>query len=1162
MVSPRVSRRRYPRASFLAALAIAVTPVQPAGAASPQPIPSIRTFTLEDGLPQSTILTIALEPRGRLWVGTQLGAAFYDGQRFTPFPLPISGATSWVDTIAVTHDGAVWFGLHSGELVRYAAEKFTHFGAAEGFDGAQGIRAIFEASAGGGHALWAATAVGLFRLVGERWSRVELGPGLERVSVNALAEGALPSGAPTLWVGTSLGLLHCEEGRCAPFASKAGGLPDERISALLSSTGEGGRKELWVGTVLGLSRLAEGRWEHFTTSSSPLSNGYVWTLAETVSGSGRRTLWIGTFGGGLARLTDGVWTVMSKASSGLPDDYITALAPSKGEHGGRTLWIGTRTSGLARLRHDGFGGFTPRNSPFSGAVAGITEVSPQGAAPEIWFSMDSGVIRLSEQGFSPLTAPGMKENFGNAVSVLFSPKRHPGVVWIGSDSAGLHRWENGQVRTYDRRDAALLGSTPLDLRESIDRRALLVASVIGAARLDEQGTWQVFTRQSTPLLDDQVAAVVETARPSGGVTTWFGTLKGLSRLEDGQWQSYTPANSPLGAEFVLELAEIRDAHGARVLWIGTDSGGAARYDLDAGKWRGTLNSKSRPALPDNGVTGIVADARGRVYLSTSRGVSRLTPRAPTPEDPAEFSVYTFTTEDGLPSNELALHGVFLDSRGRLWAATTGGPAVLDPAEEVEDSTPKPLVFSSSRAAGGALPLSPAATLAWNQSTVSFAYGLLSFYRERDTRYRVQMVGFDPAPSDWTVDTKATYTNLPEGSYTFQVWGRDYAGNVAGPMSMAFQVKPAPWRTWWAYLGYTLALLGLVYGGVRARLSALRRQNRTLELLVEQRTAELTIAKDAADSANRAKTTFLANMSHELHAPLSAILGHAELLQRSPDLAPQRRSSIDVVRRSGEHLLVLIDDLLDLARIEAGRMDLAPSNVHLPSLVRGVVEMCRVRAQRKGFALNYAQEGNVPAWVSVDEKRLMQVLINLLGNAVKFTSAGRVIFRVEATDDSPEGRTVLFHVEDTGPGIAPADLERIFVAFEQAGDHGARRMGAGLGLAISRRIVEQMGGKIEVKSALGEGSTFTVTLRLRVVGEESLPRRSTPPPSEPVAVPSPEVRARLSELAERGRLQELSQELVKLEAEDPALGPWLREARTLAEEFRVHELRALLAVPET
>jgi hypothetical protein len=170
-------------------------------------------------------------------------------------------------------------------------------------------------------------------------------------------------------------------------------------------------------------------------------------------------------------------------------------------------------------------------------------------------------------------------------------------------------------------------------------------------------------------------------------------------------------------------------------------------------------------------------------------------------------------------------------------------------------------------------------------------------------------------------------------------------------------------------------------------------------------------------------------------------------------------------------------------------------------------------------------------------------------------------RIEAADDTPEGRAVLFHVEDTGPGIAPADIERIFAPFEQAGDDGARRVGAGLGLAISRRIVEQMGGRIEAQSRPGEGSTFTVALRLDVVHEEAMARASTPPPGEPLRAPSPEVRARLFALAERGRLQEIGQELLALEAEDPALGPWLRQARALAEEFRVHELCAMLAAPD-
>jgi signal transduction histidine kinase/ActR/RegA family two-component response regulator len=779
---------------------------------------------------------------------------------------------------------------------------------------------------------------------------------------------------------------------------------------------------------------------------------------------------------------------------------------------------------------------------------------------------------------------------------------------------------------------------------------------------------------------------------------------------DGQWRSFTSANAPLASDVVSAFAELRHAGGARVLWIGTQ-GGVSRYDLDAEAWLPPLSAGSRPVLPDNSIVyGVRPDAQGRIYLFTDHGVVRLTPRAPTPDDPDEFTIYTFTTDDGLPGNDCGQNGSFVDSQGRLWAGTGAGLSVLDPAEEVPDPTPKPLVLDA-RADGVTPALAPGASLAWRENTVSFDYALLSFFRERDTRYRAQLVGFDAAPGAWSTDADARYTNLSPGRYTFQVWGRDYAGNVSGPAAIAFQVRPAPWLTWWAYLGYAAALFGLVYGGVRLRLRTLARRNRELSLLVEQRTVELKAAKEAADAArevadaaNQAKTSFLASMSHELRTPLNGILGYAQLLQRSPRLAPEDRGGVDVVRRSGEHLLTLIDDVLDLARIEAGRISLMPGDVHLPSLARGVAELCRVRAAQKGLEFKYEQADGAPAWVRVDEKRLTQVLLNLVGNALKFTRAGRVTLRVSAGEDGPEGRGVVFHVEDTGPGIAPADLERVFEPFEQAGDRRARAEGAGLGLAITRRIVEQMGGRIDVKSALGEGSTFTVALRLPVVrgeappadasaaeaitgyegprrailvvddhadnraflrdalaplglevleaaggeaavalaaerrpdlvlmdlhmpdigGDEAarrirqlpglaelpiiatsasvqeparaqsaaagcdgfLPKpidlgalldllerrleltwilRAPEPPREaeaeaagPKIPPPPEALARLVALVEVGRIQDLERALDALEAEDPRLGPWIAEARALAEVFRVHDLQALLA----
>ncbi|WP_438010776.1 ATP-binding protein [Sorangium sp. So ce321] len=1083
MTSRSVFRGRHALAGPVFALVLALARASSAADVAELGVPMIRSFGTDDGLPQSSVNAIALAPDGHLWIGTQGGAAYHDGQRFTVLPLPTAGSAAWVQSLAATQDGAVWFGLDSGEIFRYAGERFTRFGTAEGLEVGKHVSTIVETHEGGGRALWAGTQGGLYRFDDEkeRFRRIELGPGFERTAAIAVREGKLPSGEPTLWVGTSAGLFHCEADHCKPFATTADGLPDPIVTALVATTGDGGRPELWAGTMNGLARHADGRWEQFTTTNSPLPAKEVLALAETVSGVGERTLWIGTYGGGLARLRGPAWTVMTKANSGMPDDHVMVLSPSGGAHGGRVLWLGTNTGGLARLRPDGWTAFTPRNSPLSGAVYGIAEVPSRDGTSEFWFGMDDGtVMRSSKQGFSPLAPPDALGGLTASITVVLASRREPGVVWLGDDSFHLHRWEDGRITTYHPRNSPMPRGNVSDVRESLDGRGLWVTTLGGgAARLDASGTWQGFRRENTQILDDRVTTVLETTRPDGKLITWFGTCQGLSRLEDGQWKSYTTTSAPLGGDFITALSELRDTHGARVLWIGTMGGGAARYDLDAEAWRPVLDSDSRPALPDDTIYQVRADARGRVYLFTNRGVARLTPRAPTQDDPAEFSLYTFTTEDGLPTNECNMNGSFVDSRGRIWVGAMSGAAVFDPAEEVADDTPKPLVLSAARAQGGARSLVSGARLAWNQNTVSFDYALLSLFRERDTRYRVQMVGFDPSPIEWTTDAKARYTNLSPGAYTFQVWGRDSTGNISGPASIAFRVEPAPWRTWWAYLGYAFALAGVVYVGVRLRLRALATRNRELEQQVELRTAELRAAKEAADAANRAKSAFLASMSHELRTPLNGILGYTQLVARTPGLPRESQAGLGVVQRSGEHLLALIDDVLDLARIEAGKLELVPGDVHLPLLLQSVVDLCRVRAEAKGLACHYLPADGAPAWVRADEKQLTQVLLNLLGNAVKFTREGSVTLRVEA-----RGEELFFHVQDTGPGIAPADVARIFQPFEQSGDRRARAQGAGLGLSISRKIVEQMGGRIEVQSAPGEGSTFTVAVRLPAIAKRA------------------------------------------------------------------------------
>ncbi|MEG4269021.1 PAS domain S-box protein [Microcoleus sp. Pol12A4] len=238
------------------------------------------------------------------------------------------------------------------------------------------------------------------------------------------------------------------------------------------------------------------------------------------------------------------------------------------------------------------------------------------------------------------------------------------------------------------------------------------------------------------------------------------------------------------------------------------------------------------------------------------------------------------------------------------------------------------------------------------------------------------------------------------------------------------------------------------------------------------------AKEAAEAASRAKSEFLANMSHELRTPLNGIMGYAQILQRSKSLNQEERSRIDVIYQCGSHLLTLINDILDLSKIEAQKVELMPTDFHFPAFLQGVAEMCRIRAELKGIQFHFPSSPELPIGIRADEKRLRQVLINLLSNAIKFTDEGTVTFIVSfATEEK-----IRFEIRDTGTGIAQDQLQAIFQPFEQVGDRRRQTEGTGLGLAISQRIVELMGSTIQVQSEMNVGSIFWFDVNLSQADE--------------------------------------------------------------------------------
>ncbi|MEH2141831.1 ATP-binding protein [Nostoc sp.] len=262
-------------------------------------------------------------------------------------------------------------------------------------------------------------------------------------------------------------------------------------------------------------------------------------------------------------------------------------------------------------------------------------------------------------------------------------------------------------------------------------------------------------------------------------------------------------------------------------------------------------------------------------------------------------------------------------------------------------------------------------------------------------------------------------------------------------------------------------------------------NRVLSTeIVERKRIEkqLRFAEEVAQNSSQAKSEFLANMSHELRTPLNGILGFTQILQRTESLTEKGRKGVGVIYQCGSHLLTLINDVLDLSKIEARKLELHPVDFYLPAFLDSVTEICRIRAEQKVIAFHVELDPDLPTGIHADEKRLRQVLINLLGNAIKFTHQGSVTFKVQVVgqESNANGQTnykIRFQVIDTGTGITPEQAEKIFQPFEQVGNQKQQSEGTGLGLAISQKIVLLLGGQIQVESEFGKGSTFWFEAKL-------------------------------------------------------------------------------------
>ena len=987
-------------------------------------------------------------------------------------------------TILEDHQGYLWIGTGVGGLNRFdpTTQSFKHYrhdpNDPTSIDSDR-VLAVFQDHR---WRLWVGTELGLhlFDRRTDSFKRIETTPPSE-----GNIEGIVEDDDGQIWIATDRSGLYridpdtLESVRFAHDPESGESLSHDRVTSLASDHAG----NLWIGTKGGglnrFDRQTETfeRFRHDPEDTHSLGSDTIRTIYE----DGHHTLWVGTDGG----LNE--WRPLTRSFVRYVHDATDAYSLSHNrvvsiyEDGGGVLWIGTY-SGLSKWNRatESFRHFKhSAGDPSQLANSYVTSFA-QAPDGDVWVgTYGGGLSRLdrargvfrhySSDAADPTTLSD------NRIMSLYVDK--DGALWVGSIGGGLDRLDPGTGRVtrieHDPDDPTSLSTNGVAAVLEDSHGHFWVGTYGGGLNLydRESGSFRHYRASDEPgsLANDKVMVVFEDVSER----IWVGTYGGGLNLYEASTDSFTTIRNVPGDPRSLSSDQVwsivEDAEGN--MWIGTQ-GGLNLWraeDRVAGRVEFTSFTKSR-GLQSNIVYTTVFDSYGDLWLSGNRGLTRFDPKLKRFEH--------FAESHGLQSSEFNFPAGMRTTDGELFFGGINGFNVFRPEDlRLNDHVP-PLVLTnanvSNRPVPGLIPGTKTETirLSYEDHVVEFEFAALDFAAANRNRYRYRLTGFDQGWVELDSRRRVTYTNLDPGEYELLVQGSNNDG-VWNEKSLRVRVvvEAPPWSTYPARAGMAaMAGLFLLFG---VRMQRLRVQ-RAQELAAANK------AKEIAEYANRTKSQFLANMSHEIRTPLGGVLGMIELLMGTKLSDPQRRFA-GTARRSAGHLLNVLNDLLDLSKIEAGRFDLESIEFCLPDLVEDVVDLFADSASQKQLELLCQIDDGVPARLRGDPTRIRQILSNLIGNAVKFTHNGHVLVRVASQrDEQGQFADLRLSVADTGIGMDEETRGLVFESFRQADGSVTREYGGtGLGLTISRELAEMMGGEIGLESMPGVGSTFEFVIRLEI-----------------------------------------------------------------------------------